>query len=62
MKLGLVDVYELVVNPIMLGSGTALFKPGLPSVSLQLDGVRTFRSGALVLAYHPTGAQARDEA
>jgi dihydrofolate reductase len=55
MELGLLDAYKLVVNPIILGSGTPLFKAGVRSIPLQLEGIRTFQSGALVLSYIPAG-------
>ncbi|NKY33593.1 dihydrofolate reductase [Nocardia speluncae] len=51
MKLGLIDSYRLVVNPVVLGTGTALFARGLPEIRLKLDDVKQFQSGALVLTY-----------
>ena len=49
--LGLVDEYRIVVNPILLGGGTPLFKPGSRRAELRLIGIKQFRSGAAVLSY-----------
>lgn len=50
---GLVDSYQLVVNPIALGAGRTLFE-GLPApVSLKLTQSRTFKNGKTVLWYAP---------
>jgi dihydrofolate reductase len=53
MKLGLIDEYRLVVNPVLLGGGTRLFKGGYERSNLKLLDVKTFASGALVLTYRP---------
>lgn len=55
MKLGLVDEYQLVVMPVVIGKGKALFQAvsGLPRMSLQWT--RVFKSGAVVLCYRPDG-------
>lgn len=50
---GLVDEYRIVINPIVLGGGTPLFKPGTRRTVLKLIGVKQFRSGAVVLSYTP---------
>ena len=55
MKLGLIDEYQLFVNPVVLGGGTPFF-PTLPKpVSLKLIETRTFSSGVVYLRYQPDG-------
>ncbi|OII60434.1 deaminase [Streptomyces sp. CC53] len=52
---GLVDACNLLVAPVLLGSGRRLFpEPGTPT-SLALTGHRTTRSGVAILTYRPTG-------
>jgi dihydrofolate reductase len=51
---GLIDEYQLVLNPIILGSGRPLFSPLPASVGLQLIEVKTFRNGTILLRYQPT--------
>ena len=51
VKLGLIDVVDLFVNPVVLGSGVPLF-PGLDgSLNLQLADSRAFDSGIVYLRY-----------
>jgi dihydrofolate reductase len=47
---GLVDRLSFVVNPVMAGSGTALFRPG-KRTDLRLISATERRSGAVVLSY-----------
>ena len=47
---GLVDQLTFVVNPVMAGSGTPLFRPG-KRTSLRLASVTQRRNGAVVLSY-----------
>jgi dihydrofolate reductase len=54
MAAGLIDEYRLVLNPIILGSGTPLFGGRPTSINLALTGTKEFKSGALVLSYRPT--------
>lgn len=51
--LGLVDEYQLVVNPVVLGSGRRLFGPTAGSTKLELLDSRTFKSGLVFLRYRP---------
>jgi len=53
MEMGLFDEYRLVVNPIRLGGGTSLFRPGLPREKFALVNSRRFASGLLALTYAP---------
>jgi dihydrofolate reductase len=53
MRLGLIDEYRLLVNPILLGAGTPLFQGGYDRTKLHLVATRTFGSGAVLLVYRP---------
>jgi dihydrofolate reductase len=49
----LIDVYQLVVHPLVLGAGRTLFE-GVPDrVSLRLTDCRRFENGNVVLWYEP---------
>jgi dihydrofolate reductase len=47
---GLVDQLNFVINPVMLGSGTTLFRPGKPA-NLRLVSVTERRNGVVTLSY-----------
>ena len=47
---GLVDKLNFVVNPVMVGSGTALFRPG-KRTNLRLVSVAERRNGVVTLSY-----------
>ncbi len=49
----LVDEYRLIVNPIILGDGSPLFKTDSPQSKLQFKSARKFQSGAVMLTYKP---------
>lgn len=48
---GLVDSYQLVVNPLVLGKGRTLFEGVKKPLSLELTGTRRFGNGNVVLSY-----------
>jgi len=48
---GLVDEYQLVVHPVILGAGTPFFPPLASSLDLELTETRTFASGVTYLGY-----------
>jgi Dihydrofolate reductase len=50
---GLVDVYRLVVHPVILGAGTPFFPPVARPIRLRLIDSHTFDSGVLYLGYAP---------
>lgn len=52
-KLGLIDTYQLLVYPVILGSGKPLFQDLLHTVKLSLVSTRTYPSGVVVLSYQP---------
>lgn len=53
LRHGLVDEIRLGINPVILGTGTPLFKGGPERVSLKLLEVRTLKSGVVILHYEP---------
>lgn len=48
---GLVDEYQMVVNPMVLGSGRTLFEGVTKPLSLKLTKTRAFTNGNVVLYY-----------
>jgi dihydrofolate reductase len=57
-RAGLFDEYRLVIAPIVLGSGRALFDRGLDEFGLELVEARPVSSGAVILRYQPGSAPA----
>jgi len=53
MKLGLIDEYQLFVNPVVLGGGTPFFQALDNPINLRLIETRTFGSGVVYLRYQP---------
>lgn len=51
MQLGLIDEYRLNVNPVVLGSGTALFAGVQTPIKMQLVHAKTYASGVVGLHY-----------
>ena len=52
METDLVDEYQFLVHPIIMGSGKRFFKDGM-NTSLKLVKTKTFRSGVILLSYKP---------
>lgn len=57
MQNGLVDEYQLMVHPVVLGSGTRLFREETPRIALRLTDSKTTGTGALILTYQPAEAE-----
>jgi dihydrofolate reductase len=51
MRLGLVDEYQLFVNPVVLGGGTPFFPPLDERIGLELIETRTFGSRVVYAGY-----------
>lgn len=49
----LIDEYQIVVNPIVLGKGKTLFEGLKEKRALKLTGSRTFKNGNVLLCYEP---------
>jgi dihydrofolate reductase len=52
--LGLIDEYQFLVNPVILGAGKFLFRD-FGRMNLKLVGTRAFKSGKVFLRYQPVG-------
>ena len=52
-RLGLVDEYRLVINPVALGNGLPLFADLSEPIDLELLEARTFGTGASLHIYRP---------
>jgi dihydrofolate reductase len=53
IELGLIDEYRIGIAPHIHGSGSLLFKPGLPEVDLRLIKIQRMKNDALVITYQP---------
>jgi dihydrofolate reductase len=47
----LIDEYQLVLNPIVVGRGRSLFETVVDKVSLTLTKTQSFRNGNVVMWY-----------
>lgn len=50
---GLIDEFQLVVNPLALGKGVMLFDGVTKQLALMLTKSRTFNNGKVLLCYEP---------
>jgi dihydrofolate reductase len=54
-ELGLVDEFHLLVHPVFLRDGKALFEGGRPAQRLELVSADPFSSGVVLMKYRPVG-------
>jgi dihydrofolate reductase len=52
---GVIDEYQVVVNPIILGSGRTMFEGVEKKVDLRLTRSRAFANGNILMVYEPAG-------
>ncbi len=55
MKHNLVDEYQLLIHPLILGSGQKLFREGSPFAALTLVQATPTTTGVLIATYRPNG-------
>ena len=55
-RLGLVDEYRLILQPVALGEGLPLFKDLTAPVRFELVDAQTYATGAALHVYRPTPA------
>lgn len=49
----LIDEFQILLNPVVLGQGKTMFEGVKDRFSLKLTGSRTFRNGNILLTYEP---------
>lgn len=50
---GLIDEYEILLNPVVIGKGKTMFEGIRDKLSLKLVNTRTFKNGCVLLTYEP---------
>jgi dihydrofolate reductase len=49
----LIDEYQIMIDPVVLGDGVPIFKGIRNKLNLELSSTRTFKSGVVLLCYKP---------
>ncbi|PYP79200.1 MAG: deaminase [Gemmatimonadetes bacterium] len=62
MRRGLVDEFQLLIHPLVLGSGRRLFSDGVPYSALKLVKSVPTTTGVIIATYEPVDGAARKEA
>jgi dihydrofolate reductase len=57
MKHNLVDLYILLIHPLVLGTGSRLFRDGVSLSKLQLVDSKPTTTGVLIASYKPQGME-----
>ena len=52
-EVGLIDLYQFMVDPVVLGEGTSIFDGVSQTLNLKLVSTKSFKSGVVLLAYEP---------
>jgi dihydrofolate reductase len=52
-EIGLIDEYQIMIDPVAIGNGTPLFQNISKTLNLNLTGVKAFKSGVVLLTYVP---------
>ncbi len=52
---GLIDVFQVMVNPVVLGKGRTMFDGMRKKLNLKLASTRAFGNGNVLLCYEPAG-------
>ena len=58
---GLIDEYQLFINPVILGSGTPIFHALDHQTNIRLIETKTFSSGVVFLRYQPAGKASQEK-
>ena len=49
----LIDEYQVMIDPVAIGAGNAIFKKMNHQLDLKLISIKTFKSGVVLLCYQP---------
>jgi dihydrofolate reductase len=57
LQRGLVDEYRIILNPVLIGRGTPLFRGMAETIRLKLLATKVFASGVVLLSYQKAGKE-----